>query len=526
MDANPEAPPREPRKSAPADPLFAPRRTGAGLKRTAVRGVAVTFGGQALTFALGFGATAVLARLLTPEDFGLIAMTTVFTGFISMFSEAGLGYATVQRETITHEQVSTLLWVNVAVGLAIALLVAAASPVVAAFYREPRLTGITCALAVSFVFGGLTVQHKALMRRQLRFRLLVILDNGALLFGIAVGIAMAWQGWGYWSLVGMTVGTSVANAVAVWLAVPWRPGPPRRRIGMMPLLKFGGDVLSFKFMNYLSRNTDSLLIGWQWGAVALSFYDKAYRMLLWPLRQINNPLSAVLIPALSRIKSDPERFGHFYLRSLELLMGVTVPVVVGLAVFADEVVFVWLGSQWAESAVLFRLLTVAAVVSAMFNPLSWLLISLGQTRRYRWIGVMTAVTYITAFAIGLPFRAEGVAVAYSIATGLLVLPIWIYALREAPLTLGGVLRAFLPPLLAAGLAAGAAIGVSAIPIREVHPAVPAVLAMAAYAGIYALVIFAGFGRWRIYWAVWRELRGARSAAPPDAASADDGNGMT
>lgn len=501
--------------------LFDATPASAGMKKTAVRGVAVTFGSQLAQFALGFVSTAILARLLTPETFGLVAMTSVFTGFVWLFSDAGLAMATIQREKITHEQVSCLLWINVLLGGAIALLLVGVAPWIAAFYNEPRLVGITRWIALSFVIGGFTVQHKALLRRQMRFTTIAILDLVALSTGIVVGITMGYLGYGYWSLVGMSNASAIASLVAVWALVPWRPGLPRRGAGVMPLLRFGRDIFSSNIFHYVARQADTLLIGWKAGPIALGFYDKAYRMLLFPVRQINHPVGAVLVPALSRLNAEPPRFARFFLRGVELLTGVTVPLVLAACVFADEVVALWLGDQWAECAHLFRLLGVAAVIGVLSNPMNWLLVASGQGRRYRRITLTTATLYVAAFVAGLPYGAAGVATAYSAAAAVLFLPVWYFSLRGSPVRLSALLRAFAPAVISAALAtlAGRAVIIVAptlVPSWS-HGAV-ALLAFVSYASVYAAALLGIFRRWSVYRGVLGDLRSSRQAKPAAAAA--------
>ena len=298
----------------------------------------------------------------------------------------------------------------------------AISPAVAALYREPRLTGITCALAVPFVFGGLTLQHQALLRRQMRFDLLAIIEIISLTAGIGIGIVMAWRGFGYWSLVGMSITTATVNAAGVWIAMPWRPSGPQRNSGVRPLLKFGSDLLGFDMVHYFSCQADSFLIGWFWGPAPLAFYQKCYALMMQPVGQIASPFGAVIMPALSRLQNDPARFRRFYLGVLQLITSLSLPLVCLIALFAREIVLLMLGPAWLDSVPLFRLLAPAAAVTVMNYPWGMLLISLGQTRKYRITGIACAAVMVTSFLIGVPFGIRGVALAYSIAMCLVAVP--------------------------------------------------------------------------------------------------------
>jgi PST family polysaccharide transporter len=243
--------------------------------------------------------------------------------------------------------------------------------------------------------------------------------------------------------------------------------------------------------------------------MAVGFYEKAGRMMLLPVRQVNIPLAAVLIPALSRVAADPPRLARFYLRAVELLLGVTIPMVFGLSLFAREVVHLWLGEQWADSAQLFRLLTVAAIMAVMISPMSWLLIALGQTRKYKWIGITTCSAHILSFIAGLPFGPRGVAIAYSISHVVLFFPVWIWAVRGTPMTLRAVLGALSPCLIAcipAGLAAYGLLHAEFLPWSH---GVRTMVSAVGYGVVYAVVLLGWFRRWAIYTEVIQELKAAR-----------------
>lgn len=226
----------------------------ADLKGHTVRGGVKTFGAQGFGFILNVASVAILARLLTPHDFGLVAMVTAVTGLLAMFKDAGLSMATVQQETVTHEQVSTLFWVNVALSLVLMLLVAALSPWIAAFYHEPKLQTITLAIAGMFIFDGLSVQHQALLRRQMQFGILAKIQIFSSVLGIAAAISAALMGAGYWALLIQTASAQSVSAALTWGYARWVPGRPQRGVGALAMLKFGGYLTGFNFVNYFARN--------------------------------------------------------------------------------------------------------------------------------------------------------------------------------------------------------------------------------------------------------------------------------
>ena len=348
------------------------------LKRKSVVGAIVALSAQAVKFVLQMATMMLLARLLSPQDFGLQGMVGVVTGFLALFRDAGLSVATVQRIEVTHEQTSTLFWINVAVGAILAALCAALAPLLAAFYHEPRLYWVAVVSGTTFMFNGLAAQHGALLQRAMRFVTQAKIDVLSLTVGSATGVVMALLDFRYWSLVGMAMASSIVGAAAVWVAVSWVPGPPRRRSGIRSMLHFGGLATCNSFVVFLAWNTEKLLLGRFWGADALGLYGRAYNLVTLPAQQLNNAITGVALPALSRIQHDAERLARSFLRGYSLLISLTIPTTIICALFAEEIVRIVLGAKWMEAAPIFRLLSPVALVFAVANPLSWLVMSTGR----------------------------------------------------------------------------------------------------------------------------------------------------
>jgi O-antigen/teichoic acid export membrane protein len=397
------------------DHFFDTEHLKSDLKGRSVRGGTVTVAAQGVRFFLQICSTAVLARLLTPQDYGLIAMVTAVTGFVMMFKDLGLSMATVQKANINHAQISTLFWINVVLSLGLMLLTAALAPAIAWFYNEPRLTWITLVLAIAFIFGGFTVQHQALLRRQMRFGSLALIQIISLLVGILTAIIAAFYGMDYWSLVLMQLVTAITNVIAVWIACGWRPGMPVRRSGVRKMLAFGGHLTGFYFVNYFARNLDNILIGWRWGSGPLGLYSKAYSLLMLPLQQVNSPLSAVAVPVLSRLQEEPGKFRSYYRKGLTLATMFGMPIVVFLFVTADKAILIVLGEQWTDAARIFRILGIAAFVGTTLGPGSgWVYVALGNVRRQFFVSIVSTGLLVIGFIIGLPWGPIGVATAFSI----------------------------------------------------------------------------------------------------------------
>ena len=480
-----------------------------------VRGGAITSVAQVAKSLLTVGSTLVLARLLTPEDFGLVAMVTAVTGFLSMFKDMGLSMVTVQREEISQAQISALFWINAALGLVITVALAALSWGLAWFYQQPEVMGVAIVLALSFMVDGLTVQHEALMRRQMRYRALAIAEVVSVAAGVAAAVILAWQGFSYWALVANLVVFSAVNLVAIWIACPWRPAAPGRTDQMWELLRFGANITGFSFVNYFARNLDDVLIGRFHGANELGLYQKAYEILMVPITQINRPASRVAIPALSRLADDESRYRRAYLRILEKLLLVTMPVGALLILASDWVVLVILGDQWVDAALIFAALGVSIFAQAIGNTTGWLFISQDRTdEMFRW-GFIGAGTALFSFVIGLPWGALGVAVAYS-AVGVLVRTPWLlwFVGRRGPVMTLDFYRVAWPGLVAA-LGSAAAVGILRwATIFEVS--VVNLIISIPLAAVGALALTCAYGRGRaVLVDGWRLLRHLRRAGEDD-----------
>lgn len=250
----------------PQDVYFQTEHLNVDLGGRSVRGGAVTIATQGLKFVVSMIGTVILARLLTPQDYGLIGMVAVIIGFVSTFKDLGLSSATIQRAEINTLQISTLFWINVALSVGVMLVCFAIAPLVALFYREPRLRLITAVSGVGFLLGGLAVQHEALLRRQMRFVALAVTEVVALCAGLAMAIIMGRQGAGYWALVGSQLTIGLVYLAGMWMFCAWRPGRPSRNAGVRSMLAFGGNLTGFAVINYFARNLDNMLIGKFWGS--------------------------------------------------------------------------------------------------------------------------------------------------------------------------------------------------------------------------------------------------------------------
>jgi O-antigen/teichoic acid export membrane protein len=455
------------------------------LKEKTIRGGTARLSGQAGRSLIRLGSIIILARLLDPSEFGLVAMVTVLTGVFEIFSTGGLSQATVQRQEISNEQISTLFWVNVTIGILLAILSLMAAPLLGAFYQEPRTALVMAALAPAFIFAGVGVQHVALLQRHLRFATLSALEVGSEIAGAAVGIGMAFTGWGYWALVGSALAMPLFLTIGAWAATGWRPGPPGHDRGVAAMLRFGGTLTLNNLVVYAAYNSEKILLGRYFGTDALGIYSRAYELINLPTRIFNSAVGGVAFSALSRLQGDPMRFKNYFLKGYSLVLSVTLPTTLFCTALADDIILVVLGPKWTEAALIFRLLAPTIFVFGIINPFAWLLQSTGLHQRSLNIAFVIAPIAIGSYFIGIPFGPAGVALAYSTAMSLWVVPHIFWCLHGTPISVRDLLPTVARPLFSSLAAVIVGLGIQYL----VEP-IPYALVRLALSGTAMLAVYA------------------------------------
>lgn len=402
------------------------------------------------------GTLIVLMRLLPPSAFGLLAMVASLAAILDLVKEVGLSAATIQKPGISHAQVSALFWINAAAGTLLGVALVLAAPLLARFYGQPELEAVARWLAVGFVLSGLTVQHWALLRRQMRFGAIAGLETAADFAGFAAAIALALAGKGYWALVAQRLVSPALMMAGSWAACRWRPARPAPAEGLRELLRFGMSVAASGLATALARSVDQILIGWLWGPVVLGLYERTTRLVLLPVNTINAPVYAAGMPALSRLIDQPERYRSMCRQIMQKLALLTMPVFAMVAVLADWLVQILLGSAWAQATPLVALFSVSAAYLPVLMAVSLLYMTQARTSELLRATLIDAALCIISILAGLSWGVTGVAASIA-AVGLLVrLPVafWL-ATRRGPVSMGHLLTAIAPAACAAVAAAGA-----------------------------------------------------------------------
>ncbi|NYD68528.1 lipopolysaccharide biosynthesis protein [Agromyces atrinae] len=394
------------------------------LGSSAARGVVVTLAGQGSRVVIQLVGVIVLARILAPADFGLLAMVIVVVGFGELLRDFGLSSAAIQSRELTTPQRANLFWINTVLGAVLTVILFLTAPLIADFYGHAELELIAQALAPVFLINGLSTQFRAHLTRDLLFGRLAVSDVVAQAAALAIALVAALAGAGYGALVLQQLAQAVIALVLLVIVTPWWPGLPRRTGGMSPLLRFGGALFGSQIVTYISRNVDTLVISLRFGPSALGAYDRAFQMLMMPLNQLNAPATRVALPVLSRLRDDPRRFTEFLLTAQTILLIPVVAIFSFAAATGPALVALLLGPQWEQTGVLFQILAIGGVFQAANYATYWVFLARGKAGsllRYSLVSRPVFIVIVLLGAIGDLYTLAG---AY--AAGLAYL--WIFGL--------------------------------------------------------------------------------------------------
>jgi PST family polysaccharide transporter len=444
---------------------FHPVEPGAGLRRIAVRGAGVAIAGQVVSFAVMIGSVVILARLLTPADFGIVTMVSTFSLLFRSFGMNGFTELIMQREELTHSLTSNLFWIELGIGAIFTLAFASSGPLLARFFHSPAVAPVAAAMSLTIGIGCLGWIHMGLLQRAMHFRTTAIISFGGQLALVIVAIALAMAGWHYWAVVWGSVAQTVVVVAGAWLMCRWLPSRPGRAAGTSSGLKFALSVYSHFAFSYSTHNTDNLLVGWRYGARSLGFYKKAYDLFVLPETQLLAPLSAVVVSTLSRVSGNREQFQRYFLRAISVLALVGMGIGADFALVGTDLIRFLLGSGWEEAGRIFALFGPGIGVMLLYNTHGWVHLSIGRPERwFRW-GLMEFVCTASLFLLALHWGPSGIALAWTISYFLLMFPGFWYAGKPIGMGVGpvfAVIWKFFAASVGAGV--GTALIIKAIPI--------------------------------------------------------------
>ena len=381
----------------------------------AARGTGVTLALQGVRFVLQTVSLVLLARVLTPADFGIVAMVTAITGAAELIRDFGLSLAAVQAKELDDAERTNLFWANVGIGTVCSVAVLLATPLIVGLYGEQRLAGIVLAVAGVFVVSGATTQFRAELTRSMRFTALATADIAAQAVGIVVAVVLALSGAGYWAVVAQLGTVAVATLVISVTVCRWRPGLPRRSVPLGRFFRFGGGVLGSQLLAYATKNIDNIAIGAYSGAAQLGLYSRGYQLVQMPLSQINAPLTAVALPVLSRVVDDRRAYDHYIGRAQLVGSYLTATVLALCGGLAVPLVAVLFGEAWSGVAPVLGLLAVGGIFRAVSQICYWVYLSQGRTGAQFRLYLVLRPLMVAVILAGVPWGPVGVAATCSAA---------------------------------------------------------------------------------------------------------------
>ncbi len=418
------------------------------LTQKTVKGVGWSGISQILRLLFQFGVTAILARLLTPNDFGLLAMVVVFTNFVMIFRDFGLTAALIQRKEIIEEHLSSCFWINILVGFLLTLVFIVLAPLISHFYSEVRLNRIIMILASTFFISSFGIVQGALFTKEMNFKSLAIVEILAIAISGTIAIVLAFSGFGVWSLVYKQIVSNLVRVFFLWIFSSWKPKFVFRWQRVKELLGFGLNLTGFKFVNYFNRNLDNLLIGRFLGSTPLGFYNLAYRLLLFPLGNISSVIGRVMFPGLSMIQDDKNKVCYIYIKATRYIALITFPLMMGILVVAPQFIIVIFGLQWERSIFLVQILALVGLWQSICSTVGWIYQSQGRTDiLFKW-GLFSVTIITIAFIIGLRWDVEGITIAYAFAAFLLMYPNFAIPFRLIDLKISYFIKQFYTIFLA------------------------------------------------------------------------------
>jgi O-antigen/teichoic acid export membrane protein len=371
--------------------------------------------GKGLQVAIQISFTAALSWMLSPGDYGLMAMVAVFTGFATMLADGGFNSALVQRRETTEIHAQTVFWINLGASVLAAVTTCLMAPFLARFFLSPTLTPLFRIISINFVLGSLGGVPGAMLEKRMQFKTIALNLNLALMVSGVLGVALAFFGAGVWSLVAQSLAFSATNSLMRCWSCRWRPRLVFDLRVMSDLFGFSGNFYVYNSINYWARNADNLLVGKFFGAAILGSYSRAYSLMLLPIGLINSVVAQVVFPGFSSIQDDRSRIKSIYLKAIGIVSLVTFPMMMGLEVAATPFVNTLYGGKWSNVVLFIKILVPVGMLQSIANTVGWIYLPLGKTKLMLYTSAITAIGEFIAFWIGIRIgSATALAICYAI----------------------------------------------------------------------------------------------------------------
>jgi O-antigen/teichoic acid export membrane protein len=425
------------------------------IKQKAVRGVAWTALQQSGTQFVSLVVFAILSRFLTPDDFGLVAIATVFVAFIQIFLDQGLSVALVQREEIDESHLNTAFWCNVLFGVVITTLGIMAAGWIATIFTQPELKPVVQILFLSLITYSLTSTHAAILNRKLAFDQLSTRTLIAEVVGGLAGIIMATQGFGVWSLVGRNLVRDFTRMLLLWWGSSWKPGLRFSRKRLKELFPFGINIMGDRLFYFINGHIDQLLIGYFLGSTVLGYYVIGTRVIQLGVRIFLDTISAVSLPVFSRLQNEKDRFRNAFLEVSKFSSLILVPIFGGIVLIAPEIVMVLFNDQWSPSVPIIQVLSLSYIIQSITFLAPTLLLAMGKPTLRVGLRILKSAGMFIAILISVQYGVIAIAVSFVLLEVLLspimIATVWktlglgihIFSRQYVPAIVGSLMMGFM-----------------------------------------------------------------------------------
>ncbi|HEY5881082.1 MAG TPA: lipopolysaccharide biosynthesis protein [Nakamurella sp.] len=455
----------------------------------AARGSGIVLSTQALRAILQFGSMVVLARLLDPEDFGLVAMVTAVIGLADLVRDFGLSSAAIQAKNLTGDERTNLFWANLGFGAGSTALIIVCAPLIQHMYGQPALVPVIISLSWVFLLGGANTQFRADLTRSMRYGKIALADVVSQVCGITLAVTFALLGFGVWALVAQQLTVAVVVLIINIASTRWLPGLPKRGVSLRRFFSFGSHLFATQTLTYVTMNIDNVVLGVFSGAYALGLYSRAYQLLMTPLNQINAPMTGVALPVLSRLQDDDERFAHYLTQAQFVATYVTASVFAVAAGLSEPLILVLFGQQWAAVGPIFAVLAVGGIFRAIQQVAYWTYLAKGRTAAQLRMIAVTRPIMILIIIAGVPWGPIGVAAGHSIAYFLFWLVSMWHVGRVTGIDSGRLMGNAIRPVLLVCIPAGlVAFALTLLPFPPFAELTVGLVGAAGYAALVALLV--------------------------------------
>jgi PST family polysaccharide transporter len=405
------------------------------LKSKVKNGLKWTFIDQILSQIIFLVFSIFLARILTPTMFGIVGMITIFSNFAILFIDLGFSAALIQKKEVSPAQYSSVFWLNIGIGFFMYVLFYISAPMISQFYNQPDLIVLIRVICLSFIITSFSSVQANLLIKELQFKKKVIINWIAMLIGYIVAFVLAYEGYGVWALVMMTLTTAVLNSIMYWIISKWTPLFVFEWNTIKELSNYGFNFLGDSSVNYWSRNFDNFIIAKVLGSNDLGIYTRAYSLMLLPLRNVSTIVTKVMFPAFSQKQDDLQLLKKYYLNIIQYIALITFPLMIGLSLVSKEFVLLFFGKQWSAMIPILSILSGLGAIQSIISLNGLIYNSLGKVNIAFRVSIITNIVLIIAFVIGVNFGLIGVAYSYLIASALLLIPMYKIAIKQLSISL-------------------------------------------------------------------------------------------